>query len=142
MPRPISELTPFILGLFEDTREALYETASNVKIRMSETGKPVEYPVQWDSEKQRKFVMAKLRRENNLPYRRTGAYERSYIVERQPFGVTLHAPHPAGAIGGIASGWQSRIHRGRWNYLLQILSDELNKLPDLIRNKFEVRSGK
>lgn len=34
-------------------------------------GKPV-YPLRWKSERQRRFVMAKLRRENNLPYRRTG----------------------------------------------------------------------
>lgn len=36
-----------------------------------EPGKP-QYPIAWTSDKQRKFVMAKLRRENNLPYRRTG----------------------------------------------------------------------
>lgn len=34
-------------------------------------GKP-RYPLRWKSERQRRYVMAKLRRENNLPYRRTG----------------------------------------------------------------------
>lgn len=33
---------------------------------------PPKYPLRWKSERQRRFVMAKLRRENNLPYRRTG----------------------------------------------------------------------
>lgn len=32
----------------------------------------VSYPIRWTSEKQRRYVMAKLRREGNLPYRRTG----------------------------------------------------------------------
>lgn len=31
---------------------------------------PPQYPLEWESERQRRFVMAKLRRENNLPYRR------------------------------------------------------------------------
>lgn len=29
------------------------------------------YPLRWKSERQRRYVMAKLRRENNLPYQRT-----------------------------------------------------------------------
>lgn len=33
---------------------------------------PPHYPLRWKSEKQRRYVMAKLRRENNLPYQRTG----------------------------------------------------------------------
>jgi hypothetical protein len=32
----------------------------------------VNYPLRWKSERQRRYVMAKLRRENNLPYQRTG----------------------------------------------------------------------
>lgn len=35
-------------------------------------GKP-HYPLRWKSAKQRRYVMAKLRREHNLPYQRTGA---------------------------------------------------------------------
>ncbi len=34
---------------------------------------PPRYPIRWKSERQRRYVMAKLRRENNLPYRRTHA---------------------------------------------------------------------
>lgn len=34
-----------------------------------EPGKP-KYPLRWKSARQRRFVMAKLRRENNLPYQR------------------------------------------------------------------------
>lgn len=40
-----------------------------------------KYPLQWASDKQRRFVMAKLRREGNLPYRRTGALEKSWRAD-------------------------------------------------------------
>jgi hypothetical protein len=36
------------------------------------------YPIQWTSEKQRRYVMAMLRRTNNLPYRRTGKLVRGW----------------------------------------------------------------
>lgn len=39
---------------------------------------PADYPLRWKSQKQRRFVMAKLRRENNLPYQRTGALQKSW----------------------------------------------------------------
>ncbi len=42
---------------------------------------PPRYPIRWKSERQRRYVMAKLRRENNLPYRRTHALSRAWTVE-------------------------------------------------------------
>jgi len=140
MSLPISELKPFVNGLFVDIREVLFETATNIKVRMSEPGKPITYPVQWDSEKQRRAFFATNGFGKGIPYTRNGGYERSYAVARLPQGASLHAPHPAGAIGGTASGWQSRIHRGRWNHLLTVLFQELAKIPDAISNKFTARS--
>lgn len=46
-------------------------------------GRP-HYPLRWKSEKQRRFVMAKLRAEGNLPYQRTGRLEASWYVEFEP----------------------------------------------------------
>ncbi len=40
-----------------------------------------DYPIRWKSEKQRRFVMAKLRREGNLPYRRTHELVRSWTLD-------------------------------------------------------------
>lgn len=42
-------------------------------------GKP-RYPLRWKSERQRRYVMAKLRKENNLPYRRTGKLAQGWRV--------------------------------------------------------------
>ena len=38
------------------------------------------YPLTWASQKQRRFVMAKLRKQGNLPYRRTGAFQKAWKV--------------------------------------------------------------
>ena len=141
MTQPISELPEFVAGFFSDCSQVLFETAERVKERMSEPGQPVTYPIQWDSEKQRRAFFATDGFGEGIPYQRKGVYERSYAVERKPLGAQLHAPHPAGAIGGTPEGWQSRINRGRWNNLLIVLFDELAKIPDAISNKFTVRSG-
>lgn len=42
---------------------------------------PPSYPIRWKSERQRRYVMAKLRRENNLPYTRTGQLRQGWTVE-------------------------------------------------------------
>lgn len=38
------------------------------------------YPLRWKSEKQRRYVMAKLRKAGNLPYQRTGDFQRAWKV--------------------------------------------------------------
>lgn len=37
-----------------------------------------KYPLRWKSDKQRRYVMARLRKENNLPYRRRGRLENAW----------------------------------------------------------------
>jgi len=137
MSKPISELPKFLSDFGSGVIEILQETAGNVKTRMGEAGTPITYPVQWDSEKQRRYVMWKL---NGQPYNRTGAYQYSWTVDTKDAGATLLAPHPAAAIGGFPGGWQSRIHRNRWNNLTKILFDELGKIPQNISNLFRVIS--
>jgi hypothetical protein len=47
-------------------------------------GKP-RYPIRWTSERQRRYVMAKLRRMKQIPYVRTGQFVDSWRIE---FGAT------------------------------------------------------
>ena len=44
-----------------------------------EPGKP-RYPLRWKSERQRRFVMAKLSREGNLPYQRTHRLSKGWDI--------------------------------------------------------------
>lgn len=129
-------------GLFTDVRDVLFETAMRVKERMSETGKEITYPVQWDSPRQRAAFFATNGFGHGIPYVRKNVYELSWRVERFPFSTKVTAPHPAGAVGGMPFGWQSRIHRGRWNNLLVVLFEELRKIPQEINNKFAVKGDR
>lgn len=43
-------------------------------------GKPRD-PIRWTSDRQRWFVMAKLRRMGNLPYHRTGGFVEAWVVD-------------------------------------------------------------
>lgn len=52
----------------------------NILDELREDPGPVKYPFGWKSERQRRFVMAKLRREKNLPYKRTGALRAGWMT--------------------------------------------------------------
>ena len=139
MSRPIEELPAFVEGLFEKSKEVLLETVVRIKSRVAVEGAPVRYPVQWDSEKQRRAYFASNGFGKGIPYQRTGRTRLSWQEERTPFGANLRGEHPAGAVFGTPSGWQSRIHRTRWVYLLDVLFDELSRIPDEISRRLTVR---
>lgn len=143
MSRPFTDLTPFVLGLFTDVRDVLFETAQNIKGRLVE-GEPVRYPIDWDSPKQKRAFFATNGFGQGIPYRRTHTMVNNTNVERVALGTNLRIPHPGGAVFGLPgspSTWQSRIHRNRWVYLLKVLFEELDKIPEAINNKFTVRAG-
>lgn len=50
-----------------------------------EPGKP-KYPIRWKSERQRRYVLAKLREDGNLPYERTGALLKAWRVVMEADG--------------------------------------------------------
>lgn len=51
----------------------------------AEPGPPV-YPIRWKSEKQRRYVIAKLREDDNLPYQRTHALSAGWKAVIEPDG--------------------------------------------------------
>jgi hypothetical protein len=142
--RDFRQIPALIDALFQAGIESMRQVASNVRKRMMVEGKPVTHPVQWDSERQRRAFFATGGFGKGIPYRRQNRYRFGWQDQMEPFGASLHNESPAGAIGGLASGWQSRIHRGRWPYLLDVLFDELSKVPAEVskRLKYTVLSGK
>ena len=75
-------------------------------------GKP-KYPLAWTSERQRRFVMAKLRQEGNLPYRRTGkllaAYDVEVIDDGQAGGI-LRVVNPTPSARFVVGDNAQRFH--------------------------------
>ena len=140
--RDYRQMRAFIVGLFNAGRGTLLQVSANVRRRMREDGKPVTYPVQWDSERQKRAFFATDGFGHGIPYRRKNRYRYGWKEELTAFGATLRNESPAGAIGGTTSGWQSKIHRGRWPHLLSVLFDELRKVPDDLSNRLKVHAGK
>jgi len=136
----IQYLKVYVDELFKVALEGMHQVAENIKTRMMEEGKPIQYPVQWDSERQRLAFFATNGFGKGIPYQRNHQYRLGWKTERTPFNrqyrVLLSNKHPAGAVGGMVrnSQWQSRIHRSRWNYLPKILYEELAKLPQEVSN--------
>ena len=129
--------------LISESTLTLEEIANNIKERMSVAGQPVRYPINWDSLKQKIYVIIKLRKEGNLPYRRRGNYIKGIKVMRlSRGGVKYSAKSPAGAIGGTIQGWQSRVTKGRWTPLRPTLLSELRKLPSKLLRNLHVKLGR
>lgn len=65
-----------------------------------------DYPLVWKSEKQRRYVMAKLRRENNLPYKRTGRLVEGWAVRlaKGPSSYKIEVLNPAGKVLDYVAG--------------------------------------
>jgi hypothetical protein len=137
----ISQLVQWTRRLFRGTQQALLDTAEAVKEDMKQEGAPVSYPIQWDSETQKRAYFATGGFGAGIPYQRTGGYEMGGSVEAKPYGAQFFNPHPAGAVGGTVKGWQSSIHRGRWVYLLDVIERAITQLPKRIREKVNYEEG-
>ncbi|MBK8035302.1 MAG: hypothetical protein IPK17_38520 [Chloroflexi bacterium] len=91
-----------------------------------EPGEP-GYPLRWKSAKQRRFVMRKLRLENNLPYTRTHLYVKSFKVEYRTTDfdgfLELTNSDPASIFIGGDEQQPFHIDTG-WVYVPGVVSDE------------------
>lgn len=141
------------------TRGAMrtFEQATNeIAHVMSRPGTKIVYPVSWDSIKQKIFVILKLKRENNLPYTRTGAYEGGWKAEAIEGGeMVSNVGHKAIFIAGsplaigfgsgskVTASGQSHIHAGRWQLVRPVVEAVLRHLPESLLQavKIEVNRG-
>ena len=128
-------------------RKRLYDMARAIKKILRKPGKKPTYPIQWDSEKQRRAFFARdgfskpagWKRpkgyvNQNIPTRRTNAYVKGFKVERLESGYSIVNPVTyAGYVGGRMSGkGQSKIHKDRWQIIREVVNREVAKLPKLI----------
>lgn len=99
-----------------------------------EPGKP-HYPLRWKSDRQRRYVMAKLREENNLPYQRTGKLLNSYELElvEEPTSAILRLvnndPKARFVVGDDAQPFH--LDTG-WVQMSPVIAEGRNEAEDLL----------
>lgn len=120
-------------------RSVLEDTAIRIQTRMNVRQEKSDYPVTWDSARQRRAFFATNGFGHGIPYERTGNTKFA-VDKRFENEIQLFAPHPAGAVFGMptANFWQSRIHRQTWPVLKTVLAEELKKLPKAIMASLKI----
>lgn len=129
---------------------ALQDAARLIRRIMARPGLAVRYPINWDSQKQKRYVMAKLRREGNLPYQRTGEHASGWesidlfdgaVVQNLGHKAVFLYGTPSGEFPGavhVQSSGQSHIHKDRWRLVRPVIDAVVARLPAEIVNKFRI----
>lgn len=109
----------------------------NIRKAMKQPGSKPTYPIQWDSDRQRKAYFASNGFGGGIPTRRGREYIKGWQVIRTEAGYDVGNPLThAKYIGGTARSGrtQSKIHRGRWPLFVDAVTKYLGKLPKAVRN--------
>ena len=92
--------------------------------------------MKWQSDKQRRFVMAAIRRgQIKVPYVRSGNLANRWKVIRTPTGAIIanSADYSVYVVGDAVGYGQNRhFHRGRWWKGRTVIDKEAEKLPDYV----------
>lgn len=112
-------------------RKRIYDMMLGVVRLLKIPGKKPTYPINWDSDRQRRFVLAMLRADDNLPYRRTDRLPGGWAIEREDNGYRLLNPADAAVyvFGNYEGARQSKIHEGRWSVFQEVVESAINELP-------------
>lgn len=97
------------------------EASSLLVKRMQKPGKRIRYPVNWDSERQRKafFATNGFRRKGSkggIPTKRTNAHIKAWKIVKVPGGYSVQNKRASAVYvyGNDKGKRQSKIHKGRW----------------------------
>ena len=124
-------------------RQRMYDAAVAIRKKMKETGKPVTYPIQWDTERQRKAFFATkgtfdrgYNGPSKIPTKRTGEYTKAWKVIPVEDGYDIgnplsHSKYIGGSVRSTKR--QSRIHRGRWNLFKDVVDSTVKRLPKTVK---------
>ena len=139
-------------ALFEAGVQAYAVTTAPALDLLSTEGAPVNYPLDWASERQKVAVKAKLRRQGNLPYRRTGAYQQGWsIALLRATGYTRfvlsnpvpYAVYVGGGIDPAAPGaHQQPMFRKRWQQTAPVVQQWANDTIAAVEANFRVLMAK
>jgi len=132
----------------EISRLRLYQAAVEIVRGMKQPGKPIQYPVRWDTQKQRRAYFATkgtfirgYTGPSKIPTKRTRIYQKAWqlrAVTQSPANVGYDVGNPlahARHIGGRSTGGgQSKIHKGRWPLFKRQVEIVVKKLPKIVRD--------
>lgn len=137
----VKKINRFPKMLYMAANRTLSSAAVEIKQIMERPGLMPTYPIQWDTLKQKWFVIAKLRREKNLPYTRTNQHVNGFKMETLSNGYELsNIGNQAVFLWGAPSGifesavhvqpsGQSHIYEGRWPLIHKVIDAVLSRLP-------------
>lgn len=110
-------------------RSAL-QTAERIAKRMRKWGSPIIYPVEWDSDLQRRAFFASDGFGAGIPTQRTGAIPDAWEAHQVGNGAVVENVAPGAVfVNGDEFGMsQSRIHQGRWPLFSNEADAELQQL--------------
>lgn len=118
-------------------RRRIRTTLNRIQRRLQKPGKKPTYPIQWDSEKQRRAFFATDGFGHGIPYKRSGDYENAWTITSLPDGYQLsNATAYAKYVGGDAYGVvHSGIHSGRWEVYRDVVDEEIKTLPEEVKDE-------
>lgn len=105
---------------------------------------PPQYPIRWKSQKQRRYVMAKLREEGNLPYQRTHALSEGWkaAIEQDGSGGIMTVTNKSPVAQYVQGDYAQPFHLGRWPQAGDVISDARVEAEEvLIQTWFTVTDG-
>jgi hypothetical protein len=96
-------------------------------------GEEASYPINWDSDKQRRAFFATKGFGHGIPFQRTGDLENAWIKNAIEQGYVIVNPvdiafHVYGTLDGT---YQSRIHAGRWEKFSQKIAGLLQRWTNI-----------
>jgi hypothetical protein len=117
--------------------ERIYARMVRAQAQLKTPGKRIRYPVNWDSERQRRAFFATDGFGRGIPTRRTDTYVKGWHIRRNPRAARalpgyslINDVEYSRYVGGSAySPGQSNIHRGRWILVRDVVEKEIEGLP-------------
>jgi hypothetical protein len=126
-------------------RQQIYNVALRSRTILRKPGKKSKRPVPWDSIRQKIKVLIILRYVlKEMPYRRRGIYNKAFNIVKQPNGYDIiNEQERATYISGDADGkGQSKIFRGRYPIMRNVIDQEMDKLPTAVVAHIELVAQK
>jgi len=122
------------------SRKRMYDAAVAIRKIMKQPGKRPTYPIQWDTDRQRKAFFASDGFGRGIPTTRSGEYTKAWEVIKAENGYDVGNPLThAKYIGGTprSVNRQSRIHRGRWNLFKEAIDRTIKRLPKKVKESLQ-----